>query len=389
MSRFRILSLDGGGTWALIQVMVLQRLFGPNARGHEVLTHFDLVTGNSGGSIVAACLFADMPLQEVYKLFNDEQHRKQIFTPHNWKFLGFYKYKTDPKLSALLRASNDALALRMDAGHYPCKLVIPAYDYQRNRARMFRTYANPASAYNAASEVRLVDAVHASTNAPIAYFNAPAKVTESYGRGQRTDEYWDGAMAGFNNPCLAGIVEALNLGIAQDKIDVVSLGTTNKHLPLYHDLGTAPVPYTERKAYGLIDDVVKGALTVLKEPPLWAVYTAHTLLKNTGTFIRVNPMIAPYSIAQPGDQYTYQLPAVYAQDSTAWQELLDLDLDAVKETEVAAIRRWAMHYFNNEVRNEPVQFGAGLTTRIGHPHWQDAEAAVRALLHLSHPAPIA
>ena len=30
---YRILSLDGGGTWALLQVMALQRLYGRNAGG--------------------------------------------------------------------------------------------------------------------------------------------------------------------------------------------------------------------------------------------------------------------------------------------------------------------------------------------------------------------
>jgi hypothetical protein len=40
---YRILCLDGGGRWSLISVMALQRVFGPQAKGHEILKQFDLV----------------------------------------------------------------------------------------------------------------------------------------------------------------------------------------------------------------------------------------------------------------------------------------------------------------------------------------------------------
>lgn len=51
MAKFRILSLDGGGSWALIQVMALQAIYSENTTGHNVLKDFDLVAANSGGSI--------------------------------------------------------------------------------------------------------------------------------------------------------------------------------------------------------------------------------------------------------------------------------------------------------------------------------------------------
>jgi uncharacterized protein len=51
---YRILSLDGGGTWALIQVKALIALYpgGAATPGLTVLNDFDLVAANSGGSIV-------------------------------------------------------------------------------------------------------------------------------------------------------------------------------------------------------------------------------------------------------------------------------------------------------------------------------------------------
>ena len=52
---FRILSLDGGGPWALLQAMALARLY-PGLDGHAILGRFDLAIANSGGSITLAGL---------------------------------------------------------------------------------------------------------------------------------------------------------------------------------------------------------------------------------------------------------------------------------------------------------------------------------------------
>ena len=47
----KILSLDGGGAWAMLQAMALGDLFGDRP-GWEILAQFDLAVANSGGSIV-------------------------------------------------------------------------------------------------------------------------------------------------------------------------------------------------------------------------------------------------------------------------------------------------------------------------------------------------
>jgi uncharacterized protein len=49
---YRVLSLDGGGTWALIQTKALIALYNDKTSGQSVLQDFDLVAANSGGSIV-------------------------------------------------------------------------------------------------------------------------------------------------------------------------------------------------------------------------------------------------------------------------------------------------------------------------------------------------
>lgn len=62
---YPILSLDGGGTWAVLQVMALQEIFGAEASGHDVLANFKLVAANSGGSITLGGLIENKTLKQL------------------------------------------------------------------------------------------------------------------------------------------------------------------------------------------------------------------------------------------------------------------------------------------------------------------------------------
>ena len=68
---YKILSLDGGGTWALVQVKVLQQRYGQHASGHEVLKNYDMVIANSGGSLVLAGMCVNKKLTDIAKIFMD------------------------------------------------------------------------------------------------------------------------------------------------------------------------------------------------------------------------------------------------------------------------------------------------------------------------------
>lgn len=82
--KYRVLSLDGGGSWALIQVKTLMQIYGETASGHEVLSHFDLVAASSGGSIVAAALIENLPLSATLDLFQSDPQRRAIFAELHW-----------------------------------------------------------------------------------------------------------------------------------------------------------------------------------------------------------------------------------------------------------------------------------------------------------------
>ena len=76
---YKILSLDGGGTWALIQASILQDLYG-DINGHEILKKFDLVIANSGGSLVLAAPCNDMKPSKIVAVFRNESERGKIFS---------------------------------------------------------------------------------------------------------------------------------------------------------------------------------------------------------------------------------------------------------------------------------------------------------------------
>jgi patatin-like phospholipase/acyl hydrolase len=67
---YRILSLDGGGTWSLIQVNALIALYSNDTSGHAVLRDFDLVAANSGSSLVLGSLVENLKLGDLYNYFS-------------------------------------------------------------------------------------------------------------------------------------------------------------------------------------------------------------------------------------------------------------------------------------------------------------------------------
>jgi patatin-like phospholipase/acyl hydrolase len=106
---YRILSLDGGGSWALIQVRALIALYSETKRGNEVLADFDPVAANSGGSIVLGGLIENLQLGDILQYFLDAEKRSAMFSPTDSvvdtvlsSTLGIGpKYATEPKLLAL------------------------------------------------------------------------------------------------------------------------------------------------------------------------------------------------------------------------------------------------------------------------------------------------
>lgn len=423
---YKILSLDGGGTWALIQVRALQTLFGDKARGHDVASHFDLIAANSGGSIVAACLFMNLKLHHIRLLFESEERRTSIFSPR-WTNRGLLKgsgvpprYKAAKKPQGLISALSNAASFQADTLDLfkdepmhkawqkwkektetllPHFLVL-AFDFERDRALYFRTNEKSLAGTGGfpgkvAYHPTMLHAVHASTNAPVIYFDNPAEIkraTKMKDEKKQKMRTWDGAIAGYNNPLVAAVTEALANGEERSQIRVLSIGTAADKRPIKEDFwGKDSFSDEEMRLIketpndGPLRDVKKLATSILKDPPDVASYTAHIMLggtvpglaKDVGKkywpVVRMNPLVAPI-MEKSGDTITLTPPRYLdeppEQGRSAldyFEEIAELDMDATAKDDVDLINRLCAAWLKNGVLNQPVMGTGpgGQTVHIG------------------------
>jgi hypothetical protein len=173
----------------------------------------------------------------------------------------------------------------------------------------------------------VAEAIHASTNAPVNYFDAPAKIAE------RSERYWDGAVAGCNNPVLAAVTEAI--GKQQKPMDIValSIGTGSVVLTLPQP-GQPPSPYVTPVIHSwLLPDLCKLATAIIDEPPDIATFLAHVMTGSgiglndlaDSRIVRMNPLISPVKDATGA----WSAPA--GMTAGQFDYLAHLDIDAIEE----------------------------------------------------------
>jgi uncharacterized protein len=405
---YRILCLDGGGRWSLISVMALQELFGERAPGHEVLASFDLVAANSGGSIVLGALAENMPLDRLLDFF---QTSNLLFPKEPWFAPGhFYhwltrlllhlgpKYDTHKKLSALLKLMPDFGAVKLTevpqriqkANGQLTHFLIVGFDYDWKRAKFFRSNADSLANSSGPTHSTLAEAIHASSTAPVNYFNAPARLPGSVTYGNR---FWDGALTGHNNPVLAAVTEALANGqghLVHRDIRVLSIGTGIVTLPIVArparaERGLTSTPGTP----GLFHDLRELSESILDDPPDSASFEAWIMLGNpvpplpTGTLladelrqhpepvslVRMNPLVRPVPVKdgsgnwQPPDGLTRE----------EFVKLTNIDIDARAPQDVALLLKFSRAWLNGQVPNQPIRENPyTFEARIGHTNFSDA-----------------
>lgn len=412
---YRILSLDGGGAWALIETRALISLYSENTTGHQVLSDFNLVAANSGGSLVLGGLVEDLSLGELLGYFEDQTKRKSIFSPssslgdkvlHDLTGLG-PKYSAVNKLPALQRLlpqrgnrplSQAVANIRRPGFNEDVRLLIVGFDYDRSRATFFRSAAasGPQWGQGAISAITLAEAIHASTNAPVNYFDAPALADVP---GMFPDEhcrYWDGGVTGCNNPVLAAVTEAIVAGQRPGDIVALSLGTANVHLPWPTQADPRNSPYIQAiAAPGLVADLRKLATSILDDPPDAATFLAHVMTGGTtpglppgvqSRIVRMNPLISP--IGHPGAWTAPGAdPAAGAAGAAAvpltsaqFTYLVNLDMDAVEQPQVQAISHLADLWIAGHVVNQPIRMdGDTLMPELGASTFPGAAEAWRLL----------
>lgn len=402
-NKHRVLSLDGGGTWSTIQVAALSRLYSPDVRGREVLRDFDYAVANSGGSIVLAGLLLNASLQEIQQRFYDPDVRSALFTPlGDWdggplfKFirwvLGGPRFSTAKKregLQALFndfaRANNihsqtlDDLAAGV-GGDF--QFTIVGYDYRRDRAKYFRSNSQSVARSRGSSTqtVELVDAVHASSTAPVQFFDRPA---DSFNQTLKEELFWDGAIAGQNNPIVSGVIEALANGAERDKTVVLSIGTGGNAIP--PGLVNDPPWEIDNRAKRALADLKKLSKAIIGDPPDHASFIAHMMLcnqlpttdgpRNNSPVVRMNPMIAPLPNLEGGAAWLW--PEGLQTDEQ--KKIITLDMAAIKPEDFKHVQQLASNWISGKIRNQPIRMGNNLACDLGDETFASAMARWNAI----------
>lgn len=400
---FRILSLDGGGSWSLLQIMTLIDLYrsgGALLSGHHVLRDFDLVVASGSGSLVLGGLVKDLPLVDIRKFFEDEAQRSVLFAPPRTRPMmrgrllrhltgTAPRYATRDKLDGLRDLLNsdsgekgigdltlDALKTRIDV---PTQLMVTAFDYDRQREIVFRSNVQSRAAdFGAPAIATLAETIHAATTAPLGFFDAPANVS----RGRRC---WDAALAGNNNPVLVAVAEALAGGVAAQVIEVLSIGTGSVVLPMAggnEDAAGAKL-VRQRLPAGEAGDLRKLADTLLDDPPDTASLIAYLALGHAvpadggerlgaGRLVRMNPLVQPIRLA---NGWVRPAGLNEAEDgSDEFLRLRELAVDAVAADEIALIQKFGALWHGDAVVNQPLRANADtLDCEIGQRWYNEAK----------------
>jgi hypothetical protein len=401
---YRILALDGGGRWSLITVMALQKIYGPQTRGHDILKQFDLVAANSGGSIILAGLAENLPLDVLFNNFCDETLSRLVFARESFSLTRLAhwitrrlfhigpKYDTEKKLAGLKTLMPKIGAMKfIDLPGYVAQstgvtthFLVAAFDYDWQRAKFFRSDRDSKAASSDATEATVAEAIHASSTAPVDFFNAPAKLPGSVKLGNR---FWDGAITGHNNPVLAAVTEVLaNQGPIHGHIRVLSIGAGAVSLPVVEARDPTYSSRLMRKPEKatLFRDVAKLSQAILDDPPDSATFEAWVMLGNPvppphqqlrahelrqmtpATLIRLNPLVRPI---QNGAQWAPP-PGLTPKE---FYRLTRINLDAPRAYHVTLLKKFGELWLEGKVENQPIKENHyTMATHIGHDTFQDA-----------------
>lgn len=387
--KYRILSLDGGGIWSIFQVMALKKLYGDGTSGHTVLKDFNLVAANSGGSFVLGGLVENLTLAQLFDYFADKKKRKAVFSPNNsllyWilqKIAGVGpKHSTAAKLKAIEdfipnrgkdRLHNAVAGIQRIGSSEDVHLLIIGFDYDRKRAAFFRSAPvgkqrplqrtkgqrqSAAWGTGVSTKFTLAQAIHASSNAPVNYFDLPAQFPKHEQR------FWDGGVTGCNNPIVAAVTEALVMDKNPTDIAALTIGTGTVALLWPKDGETSPFYQTLIKRHLREDqqlraDIVKLAASILDDPPDIASFLAHVMTGGgdgvvapaDSRIVRFSPLVSPIKLAGQDD---WKAPGNWRLDKFA--DLADLDIDAVEQEQFELLTEYAQLWLDDKALNQPIR----------------------------------
>jgi hypothetical protein len=256
-----------------------------------------------------------------------------------------------------------------------------AFDFDQERATFFRSNSSSrAKSSTPAVEVALVDAVHASTTPPLPYYDEPAQVA-----GRR---YWDGALAGYNNPVFAAVVEALAnrpRDADLDDIRVLSIGTGGILRPLAKDAPGSDLG-KPRENTGALTSYRKAGTAIFADPPDVASFHAHMALRQPlpepgaappqGNVVRLSPLVRPI---WDGQKSEWTLPEGLSRED--FEQLVRMRLDPMEPAELSLIARMCDLWIAGAIPNQPIRMGDHMRSDIGHDTYRSAADHWHAIAH--------
>ena len=393
MGRIRILSLDGGGSLAGMLAVALGRVFGAQTPGREILRGFDIAAGNSGGSIVLTALCCNYTPRDIASFYADPATVRRMFSPR-WSAV----FKRIPPLRILFppysaagkfAALNDLFDRNRQPGepapstirltewpkYLQCdvNLLVTAYDYDRERATFFRSNGESRAMSSALhAGATLAEAVHASTNAPIYYFEEPA--------GFRGRRYWDGGLAGYANPVLAALVEAMaNFPGRTGDMRVLSIGPgIVMQAPTAE--GAEPPLGAPPASTWLPAALKKAGLAILADPPGAASFHAYVALGQPlpgkgeapppdTHLVRMCPLVRPIF-----DKATGEWSPPKGLSIREFADLVKLESDSMRTRDLALIEKMGNLWIAGAIPNQPIRMGERMRCDIGDDSFGDALA---------------
>lgn len=411
---FRILSLDGGGSWSVLQALTLGKLYGENTRGHDILKHVDLVAAGSTGSLILGALLCNKTPREIAQAFESGELPRKLFPPlqdcekNLLTVLGSF-FNLAPRYSGSKKKENLSAFLGADGerflsdfpeyvGNPSLRILIPQYDYLKNRVLWCRSMSvevsirpedsgNEVGRKPSPEEIRLLDAVHGATQLPSPFFDNPA-VVFFYRNNRHLPRYvWDSTLAGFHNPIMAAVTEAMALGIKPDDVFVTSLGT-GAIVPLSLNEGDS-IPL--EKAFYYAENIQPSFRTnlrhcsngLLERPPDAATSMAWTLLSKggeeaTGRYFRFNPVIRGVK-----EGLSVRQPVGFNEGE--FRRLIKLDLDVRRPSDMALIIRLAKAWMSDpsEIPNQCLSCSDESSHFLGHRTFSEAFSAWTKAMSLS------
>jgi uncharacterized protein len=229
---FRVLSLDGGGMRGTYTAAYLSCVAAAFAKARDIPAidigkAFDLIVGTSTGGIIGCALAADVSLLDVIDLYR--KHGPAIFPQRlPTGILGVIaQHWSRPRAlqlgaEALRRALEDCLGNETILGVYERRgiaLAITAVEMGQHRSWVFKT-PHLSSSNGRDNHYRLVDVCLATSAAPV--YRSMAAIERPDGPGLNI--FVDGGLWA-NNPVLVGLVDALGMTEAEQRIEIYCLGT--------------------------------------------------------------------------------------------------------------------------------------------------------------------